>query len=42
VALLTAEHALKRRVKPLNLKQLTAAFGGWKAKDIDPPRSNAT
>jgi len=35
VALLKAEHELKRRTKQLNLTQLTAAFAGWKAKDID-------
>ena len=35
VALLKAEHELKRRTKPLNLVRLTAAFAGWKAKDLD-------
>ena len=34
VSLLKAEHELKRRRKPLNLKQITAAFAGWKAHEI--------
>lgn len=35
VALLQAEHDLKRRKKPLNVKRLEAAFAGWRARDID-------
>lgn len=35
VELLLAEHALKRRRKPLNLAQVTATFAGWRATEID-------